>query len=166
METWKSFEDAEENRSTGNHIVKEKVAHDLIDESKRTLEGSMSYIKKEVYPQVNKRCAYPSPFTVKKMTVQKIFKKEFGWEEFPTKFPNLIQFFVDRQDLNKYDWLENFFEIRNKGQHDFTEEEEKLFKVKYPVAQDQVTMVRKAAWYAAEVWIEVYKEVEAYKPKP
>ena len=82
--------------------------------------------------------------------------------KFLPKFPNLIQFFVDRQDLVKYDWLENFFEIRNKGQHDFTEVEEKHFKEKYPEPQDQVTMVRKAALYAAEVCIEVYKEVEVY----
>jgi len=107
MEIWNSFE--KKDRKPGDDIVAEKMAHNLIDESKRTLEGSMSYIKKEVFPDSEKQCGYPSPhafkkkikiekkITIEKMNtiekkvkIEKLFKKEYGWKEFSTKLPTLI----------------------------------------------------------------------------
>jgi len=162
MEIWKDFEEIE-NKSEKD-IVSEKVAHDLIAESKSILEAAMFHIKCKVYPNLdaNKKCAYPSPYTLKKKKMENIFERDYEWENFPTKLPNLFQFFVEKQDLAKYDWLENFFSIRNKGQHGGRKEVEKLFKEKYPEAKDQVNMVRKAAWYATDVCIEVHKKVKIY----
>ena len=149
----------------------------VLDKTKVVLDRSMTYIK-PLFPDGKPTIYYPSKFDFKDcprkdLKINRIdskFKNDFKWNEGPAesrklfshKLPKVANLFTEFLDIEEYEFLPKFIEIRNTGQHDFEKKQIEVLEKYYPKTEDQRKLARDTASYAVEVWNCVKEEVDKY----
>ena len=133
----------------------------VLHDSKVVLERAMKYIKEKLYPEGKDFLYYPkAKVSQAEGDLKKFFEKECKWEDFSIRYTEMFAFFVEKLDCNEYSFVLDFVNIRNKGEHDLKKTQLRLFDEICPTKQKKIELTRKSAFYSAEVFNSIKKEVD------
>ena len=139
---------------------------DVFRESKVMLDFSAMYIKKNLYPEAKRpNVNYPRPGDMKNKTevkrrdiLQNIFTAAFNDDH-----PKISQFLVDKLNVEKYNFLEGLFGVRNTASHQPRGPRTDKLNEHFPDLMEKIKIARESADYALEVFKFIKLEVDEAK---
>ncbi|XP_066928620.1 uncharacterized protein [Clytia hemisphaerica] len=149
-----------ESKFTATELADKIVS--IFHDSKVVLERTMKYIKENLYhPEGKDILYYPNQkVSQTKEDLKKFFEKDCKWEDFSTRYTQMFLFFVEKLNPNDYSYVGDYVKVRNKGEHDLKKVQLQLLDQKCPTKQDKIELTRKSAFYSAEVFNFIKKEVD------